>query len=83
MELLASIGSFISSSACPWLIGADFNLEPAEAQGSQFVQELRGGLLVPAICTHYPTGPPTTSDYFVVSCGLAKGIFAPSAGGNQ
>eukprot|EP00959_Pyramimonas_sp_CCMP1952_P262343 5485706-Pyramimonas_sp.AAC.1 len=41
MEILASISSFISSSACPRLIGADFNMEPAEVQGSQFVQELR------------------------------------------
>eukprot|EP00959_Pyramimonas_sp_CCMP1952_P216896 4535913-Pyramimonas_sp.AAC.1 len=58
MELSTSAGSFISSPASPWALGADFNVEPGEVQRSQFALELCGALVAPAVCARYPAGPP-------------------------
>eukprot|EP00959_Pyramimonas_sp_CCMP1952_P355627 7448402-Pyramimonas_sp.AAC.1 len=74
MEILSSLGLCLSTAGKPWVLGGDFNMEPSDIGGSRFVSELRAAMVDPKAPTHFPAGPPSTFDSFVVSGGLSKAI---------
>ncbi len=77
LRILRAALDLAASHGAPWIIGADFNAEPAELQEAAAAMMGRAGavLMAPSTPTHYPAeGRARVLDYFIVDERIAKSI---------
>ncbi len=77
LRILRSALDLAASHGAPWIIGADFNAEPAELMEAAATMINRAGavLMSPSTPTHYPAeGRARTLDYFIIDERIAKSV---------
>ena len=70
MSLLSNLVAYIGSLRGPWLLGGDWNMDPATLASSGWLALVEGVVVAPAL----PTCNGNTYDFFVVSRGLVPAI---------
>ena len=68
-QILSTIGQWLTSQALPFVIGGDFQVEPAQLEDSGWVRAIGGFVVAPQLATVTPSH--RVIDFFVVSRDLA------------
>ena len=73
---MATVGAHIARQQGEWLLGADFQMPPADLQGLGFLDRTGGCMLRPAVgeITCVTAGASSLIDYFVCSTALSHGV---------
>jgi len=77
LGILANIGSCVAKSRMPFLLGADFNMSPAQVEASGFLDKVAAAVVVDMRCSgtcRGRTGSFSTIDFFVASKHLAMSV---------
>ncbi|CAK0886714.1 unnamed protein product, partial [Prorocentrum cordatum] len=74
LKILSTVGEFLASLTCEFVLGGDWNLTPDTLEDSEFDLLLSSQIVFPSSRTCFPSkGKASVFDFFLVSRALAKG----------